>query len=301
MSIKLYDISNKKFIEENVPAENFMRFLYDNPFGRFATWALFKRAFFSKICGLWADSSISKGTIASFVKSNNIDENEFLLPQSSYKTFNDFFTRELKDGAREIAEKENPNVISLPSDGRHLLVKNITEATSFYVKGQKFNLAKFLGNKKLAEAFEGSDMLISRLAPVDYHRFHFAISGEIVARKQINGALLSVSPIALVPRLSVFWENKRVLNVIDNAQLGHCLFVEIGATNVGSIVNFSKIGDNVERGQQAGMFRFGGSCVVSLFPKDRITWDETLLEMSQQNIECYGHVGMKCGVISNDA
>ena len=297
MSIKLYDIVNEKFIEENVPAESFMRFLYENPVGRFATWALFKRAFFSNICGIWADSKFSKGTINSFIKSNNIDVDEFLFAPSAYKTFNDFFTRQLKEDAINIAEKGNENVISLPSHGRHLVVQNVSEATSFYVKGQKFNLAKFLGDKKLAESFVGGDMLISRLAPVDYHRFHFAISGEIVARKQINGDLLSVSPIALVPRLSVFWENKRVLNIIDNAKLGYCAFVEIGATNVGSIVNSRKVGDVVERGDEAGMFRFGGSCVVSLFPKGRIAWNETLLEMSAKNIECYARVGTQCGTI----
>ncbi len=297
MSIKLYDIKNEKFIEENVPAESFMRFLYSNPFGKLSVWALFKRAFFSRWCGVWADSSFSAKTISKFIVANKINIDEMLLPPESFKSFNAFFTRALKDSARPVEDAQNSEAISFPSDGRHLLIKDVSNADTFYTKGQKFNLEKFLGDKKLAEYFEGGDMLISRLAPVDYHRFHFPFDCVISARRKIEGALFSVSPIALVPRISVFWENRRVLNVLESARFGMCAFVEIGATNVGSIVNSREVGDTVSRGDEAGYFNFGGSCVVTLFPKSaNIKWNEKLVEMSAQSVECYSHVNAKSGV-----
>ena len=297
MSIKLFNTLTGKIEKENVCAEGFMRFLYNTQLGKLTTWGIFKRVFFSRLCGLWADSMRSRKAIVNFIANNQINISECKNPPSTYNTFNDFFTRELADGMRPVAEKDNPNAISFPSDGRHLLIENITTADTFYAKGIKFNLAKFLGDKKLAERFENGSMLISRLAPVDYHRFHYPISGDIIARKEINGALYSVSPIALSKRLSVFWENKRIVNLIESQQFGVCAFVEIGATNVGCIENFGKLGDVAERGEQAGLFRFGGSCVVTILPKEnKIKWNDALKEYSPQSIECYARVNQLAGI-----
>lgn len=297
MSIKLYNLSTGDFIYENVPAEPFMNFLYGNPLGRLSVWALFKRGFFSRLGGIWADSKSSAKTVAGFIKSNGINTDEMLFAPSHYKTFNEFFTRRLRDGAREIAAAGISGAVSFPSDGRHLLIKNVSQADSFYVKGQKFDLAKFLADKPLSENFVGGDMLISRLAPVDYHRFHFPVSGVLAARRAVSGALYSVSPIALKPKLSVLWENRRVVNILETPDFGFCAFVEIGATNVGSIVNTHKVGDSFARGDEAGYFRFGGSCVVSIFPKSKIDWNEKLVEMSSRGIETYAKMGMLAGAL----
>ena len=297
MSIKLFNIQKGEFENENVCAESFMRFLYGTQIGKLTIWAIFKRLFFSRLCGCWADSTRSRKSIMKFIADNKIDILECKNPPSTYKTFNDFFTRELADGKRPIAEPENANVVSFPSDGRHLLIENISQQETFYAKGTKFNLAGFLGDEKLASRFENGTMLISRLAPVDYHRFHYPISGEIVARKLINGKLFSVSPIALSKRLSIFWENKRIVNLIESQEFGVCAFVEIGATNVGSIENFGKLGEIAKRGEQAGLFRFGGSCVVTIFPKEnKIQWNEALKKYSPQSIECYAKANQFAGV-----
>ena len=297
MSIKIFDLSQNKFAYESVPAERFMRFLYGNCAGRLALWAMFKRAAFSKICGAWAASGKSKKAVLPFIKKHAIDTDEMLYAPENFKCFNDFFTRALKRGARPIENEGDDGAVSFPSDGRHLLIENVSAADSFYAKGQKFDMASFLGDAKLAEAFGSADMLISRLAPVDYHRFHFPVSGEIAARRAINGALYSVSPIALIPRLRVLWENRRVLNIIENGRLGFCAFVEIGATNVGGIVNSANVGDFVERGGEAGYFNFGGSCVVSIFPGGKIEWNAALRQMSRANIECYARACRAAGTI----
>lgn len=299
MGIKIYNLERSQFEEEPVCAEAFMRFLYRGGFlGRASVSAVFARAFFSKIFGLWADSKISARAIGKFVSDKKINMAESLLSADAFKCWNDFFTRELVPSARPIAEQGNGRAISFPSDGRHLLIRNIGENTSFYAKNSFFSLADFLCDEKLAELFYGGDMLISRLSPLDYHRFHFPFDCEILARKEIKGVLESVSTIALKEKLSILWRNKRVLNILENPLLGRCAFVEIGATNVGTIVNFSKIGSRNSRGTQAGMFKFGGSCVVTLIPRGvQLQYNKTLLEMSAKGIESYAKVNSLCAEI----
>jgi len=298
MSLKIYDIEAGKFAEEKICAESFMRFLYRNPLGAAALCGVFKRAFFSRACGVWANSKASRKAIVKFAADNGIDLSESRNPPVSFRCFNDFFTRELRSDARPLAEGENPRAVSFPSDGRHLLLENVSEADVFYAKGQRFNLAKFLGDAKLAERFSGGAMLISRLSPLDYHRFHFPVSGEIAARKTINGDLFSVSPIALAPRLSILWENKRILNIIGSREFGMCAFVEIGATNVGTIINLAEIGSRAERGAQAGYFKLGASCVATLFESSaKIDWNAELVRMSRDGIECYARANTLAGVL----
>lgn len=296
MGVKIFNLEKSRYETERVCAEGAMNFIYGTRLGALSAFALFSRAFFSRLGGLWADSPRSRKAIARFAADNNIDVSEFKNPPASFRTFNDFFTRELADGARPLARPGDPRAVSFPCDGRHLLARNVSAADVFYAKGSRFDLAKFLGDPKLAARFEGGSMLISRLSPVDYHRFHYPFSGEIAARKLVKGPLYSVSPLALSRRLSILWENKRVLNLIDSEALGLCAFVEIGATNVGSIENFGAIGARVERGEQAGLFRFGGSCVVSVFPPEaNIDWNEVLAEKSAEGVECYARVNTLAG------
>ena len=108
--------------------------------------------------------------------------------------------------------------------------------------------------------------------------------------------LYSVSPIALAKKLSILWENRRVLNLIETDGMGLCAFAEIGATNVGTIVNFDGVSARVKRGAEAGLFHFGGSCVATIFERNaRIDWNPRLAEYSAENIECYAKAGEIAG------
>ena len=297
MGIKIFNIHTSKFEDENVCAEGALRFMYGSAVGRAMTFALFKRVLFSRVCGAWADSALSRRAIGGFIKSNGIDAGEFKNTPEEYKTFNEFFTRELKDSARPAACPGRRGVVSFPSDGRHLLLRNVGLSDAFDVKSARFNLPSFLGDDSLARRFEGGDMLVSRLNPADYHRFHYPVSGVIAARKAINGFLFSVNPIAIARRASVLWENKRILTAIESDVFGMCAFVEIGATNVGGMENFDSVGACVERGKQAGMFRFGGSCVVTLFePSAPIDWDSSLVKISAEGVECYAKANSLAGI-----
>lgn len=293
MAIKIFNSLTQKYEEEFVCAEGFMKFLYENPCGKFLLWTLVKRKFFSKIFGFWADSKISKKSADEFIKNHKMNADEFLLPPDSYKCFNDFFTRELKAGARPLPEEKN--ALITPSDGRHLAIQNISACDSFYAKNQRFNLEKFLNSKELAQTFEGGAMLISRLSPLDYHRYHFPFSGRIISRKDINGALFSVSPIALRKHLEYFFENKRTLTLAELQNGKTCAITEIGATNVGSIIQLKNVGDTFTQGECKGYFKFGGSCLITIFPKDTVRFNDDILNLSKNNIEFYALANQKIG------
>ena len=90
--------------------------------------------------------------------------------------------------------------------------------------------------------------------PVDYHRFHFPCGGNVQSTDLINGALFSVSPIALRKDISIFWQNKRYLTVLENSKLGTLLQLMIGATCVGSVNWTSKVGQHYQKGDEQGYF-----------------------------------------------
>ena len=83
--------------------------------------------------------------------------------------------------------------------------------------------------------------------------------------------------------------------MVQTPKFGFYAFVEIGATNVGGIVNTRRVGDFVSRGDEAGYFNFGGSCIITILPKRKIVWDQSLEKMSASGIECYAKAGMKAG------
>lgn len=293
MEIKIFNPETGKIEKEDVCQKKFLEFLYGNPIGGFLLWSVFKRKFFSSIAGLWANLPISRRAAVNFIKDHGIRIEDFKKPPSEFKNFNDFFTREVKPELRPVSKGAND--ISFPADARNLAIENVSKSDVFFAKNQKFNLESFLGSKELAARFENGSMLISRLCPLDYHRFHLPVSGKLAARREIGGFLYSVSPIALSKNLNYLCENKRVLNLIELASGGMCAIVQIGATNVGSIVNFDKVGDEVSRGNVMGMFKFGGSCIITIFEKDAAKFDETLTKLSKEPIEYLSKANSKAG------
>jgi phosphatidylserine decarboxylase len=257
-------------------------------------WALARRAFFSRWYGRKMSKTVSSLRIMPFITRYNLDVEEFAKSPFDYKTFNEFFYRQLKPAARPIAVGED--VAVFPADGRHLAFPDIQAAAGFYVKGAKFSFAELLGDAAEAEKFAGGAMLISRLCPVDYHRFHFPVSGTPGDWRLIDGWLYSVSPLALRRRLRYLIENKRVVTMIDSPRFGTVGMIEVGATNVGSITQGFVPGRPVQKGDEKGLFAFGGSCVITIFQRGRIRFDADLVASSADCVEMYAHIGDRLGV-----
>ena len=141
-------------------------------------------------------------------------------------------------------------------------------------------------------------MVIIRLNPTDYHRFHFPCNCKASKSKLINGYLYSVNPFAIFKNYKIFKQNKRVLTILETKKFGKILFVEIGATAVGSITQTFSAEKKYLKGGQKGYFSFGGSSIVMLFEKNKIKFDEEFLKMTKRNIEVLSMFGKKLGKIS---
>ena len=139
-------------------------------------------------------------------------------------------------------------------------------------------------------------MLISRLAPPDYHRFHFPVAGTPDEARRVRGWLYSVHPVALRRHVRYLVENKRMVTLIDAPEFGPVAMIEVGATNVGRIRQTFIPGSNVDKGEEKGLFAFGGSCVITLFARRRIRFDADLVEQSREHRETYARMGNRLGV-----
>jgi phosphatidylserine decarboxylase len=292
--IRFYHRYKKQIEAERVFGERWVRFAYENPGGRFFVWLLARRAFFSQWYGRKMNKRESALRILPFLAQYDIDVDEFAKSPFDYKTFNEFFYRALKPECRPIARGDD--VAVFPADARHLAFPDIQAAAGFYVKGAKFSFAELLGDDALAEKFAGGAMLISRLCPVDYHRFHFPVGGTPGEPRLIEGWLYSVSPVALRRRLKYLIENKRVVTLIDSVVFGQVAMVEVGATNVGSIQQSFVPGRPIAKGDEKGLFAFGGSCVITIFQRGRIRFDADIIEQSAQHMETYAKMGDRLGV-----
>ncbi len=295
--IQYYDRHSRTVKTEQIYGEGWLRWAYGTAPGRLGVEALVKRAWFSHWYGWRMNRPASAKKVLPFIVDYGVDVDEFARPPLSFKTFNEFFYRTLKPGARPVAE--GGGVAVLPADGRHLVFPDAEASAGFYVKGARFTPAELLGDAALGAEFAGGSLVISRLCPVDYHRFHFPVAGVPGEPELINGWLYSVSPVALRRNVRYLVQNKRVRTVVDSPEFGRVAVVEIGATCVGSIGQEFVPGRAVAKGEAKGWFAFGGSCVATVFQRGRIRFDADLVEQSARHIESYARMGERLGVATH--
>ncbi len=290
--VRFIDRRTGKVVEEQVYGETFLRWAYGSTSGRMAVFLLAKRPFFSHWYGWQMARPGSRALMRKFVRDYGVDTGE-CAALDSFESFNDFFCRRLKPGARPVDGA--PGRVVFPADGRHLCLPDLAAADGFFVKGQHFDLERFLLDADLADKLRGGALLCSRLCPVDYHRFHFPVAGRAGRSRKIDGPLFSVSPIVLARRLACLWENKRAVSVIESPECGIVAMVEVGATCVGTVRQSYEPGRVVAKGEEKGWFAFGGSCVVTLFQRDRVAFDPDLVANSGRGLETYARMGEGCG------
>ncbi|CAN6922464.1 phosphatidylserine decarboxylase proenzyme 3 [Brassica napus] len=243
-----------------------------------------------------AESAQNIPSFLEFFK-DQINMAEVKYPLDHFKTFNEFFIRELKPGARPIACSDRDDVAVSAADCRLMAFQSVDDSTRFWIKGRKFSIKGLLGKDVDSDAFLDGSLVIFRLAPQDYHRFHSPVSGVIEKFVDVPGSLYTVNPIAVNSKYcNVFTENKRTVVMISTAEFGKVAFVAIGATMVGSITFVRKEGDHIKKGDELGYFSFGGSTVICVFEKDSIKLDEDLLANSARSLETLVTVGMQLGV-----
>ena len=291
--IKYVDRENGAIKTEKVAGEKWLIWLYNNPVGEATLWALVKRKMLSSVYGEMMDRPSSAEKIQPFVEEFDIDMNE--AQKQEFNSFNDFFTRKLKANSRPI--DTGLIVVISPADGKVLAYADISN-TDFIIKGYRFDVPSFLNDSSLANKYKNGSLIIIRLAPNDYHRFHFPVSGQVSPVTQIEGDYYSVNPIALCEMAEIFCMNKREYVIISNPLFGDIIMAEVGATMVGSIVQTYSHNMAI-KGEEKGYFEFGGSTVVLLFEKGTISIDADLLENTAKGLETSVVMGDRIGILSS--
>ena len=225
-----------------------------------------------------------------FVRKYGVDMAEAANPDvESYKSFNDFFTRPLRVGARPLADA----AFLSPVDGAISQFGAIDDHHIFQAKGHRFTTAELLGgDQTLANRFRHGSFAHLYLSPKDYHRIHMPCDGELLRMIYIPGSLYSVNPVTARGVAKLFARNERVVCLFASPQHGQFAMVLVGATIVGSmttvwhgVVNPKRTGKISEwsyperamalkQGDEMGRFLLG-STVVMLFEQDRIRFNET--------------------------
>ena len=233
---------------------------------------------------------VTQFLIKTFIKAFNIDMSEAKWENpSSYKTFNAFFTRPLKEGIRPIAEGED--VLSHPVDGTVSQFGDIIGDDIFQAKGHTFSLTSLLGGKpELAECFKGGKFATIYLAPRDYHRIHMPVDGTLTDTLHVPGELFSVNPLTAQNVPGLFARNERVVTLFDTPA-GKMALVLVGATVVASIEtvwagnitppagkyvqHWQHQNENIalNKGDEMGRFKLG-STVVLCFEPNTVEFEE---------------------------
>ncbi|MBR1824521.1 MAG: phosphatidylserine decarboxylase [Ruminococcus sp.] len=243
----------------------------------------------SRAVGRFMDSGLSEPLIKPFIRKSGIDTSEYVM--DGVHSYNSFFTRKVKPSKRPVDYA--PDHLISPCDSK-LTVYKIGRNSIFRIKGSRYRVSDLLQNQFLADRFRGGYCLIFRLEVNDYHRYCYIDNCTKTDNTFIQGELHTVNPIAL-ERYNIYKRNSREYTVMHTDNFGDVVQVEVGAMLVGRIVNHH--GEcAVRRGDEKGMFQFGGSTIVMLFQKDSITVDSDILRNSANGDETVVKYGEKIGL-----
>ena len=264
-------------VVESVMGDRALRFAYETLLGRTLWPVLFGSRFVSALMGRRYDSPRSRRDIALLAAIPGCRADEAERPVSEYSSFNEFFTRRLRPGSRPIGE----GFVS-PADGRLMLYLGADADAPFPLKG---------ATRSLREVFAPGDapgglydVAVVRLAPVDYHRFHFPCDCTTDApAAAIPGKYHSVNPIALLRHPDVYAENERQIVACD-AAFGRFWMVDVGAFGVGTIVQTHSAGRH-SKGDEKGYFKFGGSTVIVAAAAGALKFDADIVANSSRALE----------------
>lgn len=261
-------------------------FLYNTLLGRIIL-KLITLPFFSKIGGLFLSTSFSKIFLKIFINKNKIDMSSY--PKVKYKSFNDFFSREITKEKRPI--NKTPNLLISPCDGKISCYK-INKENKFKIKGSYYSILSLLESDVYKEYNNGTALII-RLGVDDYHRYSYIDDGTKEDNHFIKGILHTVRPIAL-NNYDIYKKNQREYTILNTKNFDKVIQVEVGALMVGKIINHHQK-HSFKRGEEKGYFKFGGSTIVLLFKDNIIKIDQDIIENTKKRIETTIKLGEQIG------
>ncbi len=272
-------------------------------------YALPKRAL-TTLAGKFASArlgGLTTAVIRRFVARYNVNMAEAANPDiASYASFNDFFTRALKPGARPLAQAD----LICPVDGAISQFGPIANDQIFQAKGHTYSTTALVGGDAAAAArFDNGHFATLYLSPRDYHRIHMPCAGELTRMVHVPGDLFSVNPTTARGVPGLFARNERVVCFFESAQ-GPFVLVLVGATIVGSMAtvwhgqvnpprtgtlqqwDYAKGQVSLQQGEEMGRFLLG-STVVMLFPQGPLQfnpqWSPTRpIQLGESMAQCTG-------------
>ena len=286
-SILVWDRRQKRMVPEKIQDEGILRFLYGTAPGRWAARVFFSRKVFSRLYAASYSGTRSVSKIDPFIRRQAIDIGDF--EQRPYVSFNDFFARRFKPGARSFLTE--PSTMPAFAEARYLAWEAASPGMVFPLKGRRFSVEALLGFEAKAAEFLYGPLIIARLAPQDYHRVHFVDSGRIMEHYRIGGPLHSVNPIALSSLDGILSMNAREVTVQETESFGRIAYIEVGAMTVGRIVQHLPSGACPRRGDEKSHFEYGASTVVLLGQRGRWIPDSEILDHTRRGIETFVELG----------
>ncbi|KAI1740551.1 phosphatidylserine decarboxylase proenzyme [Xylaria scruposa] len=241
----------------------------------------------------------SKSQIRGFVDAYGINMEDFDPSDiNAYQSFADFFTRKHTKESRLVYKPDDASSAVVVADSRVVVYDSIAKTRELWIKGRDFSITNLVMDTQLGARFDNAAVASFRLSPQDYHRYHSPVTGRVALFRSLPGDYYQVDPIALQSHVDILTRNARDYVVIETEDFGDVLFVAIGATDVGS-VQFHKEwqtpGSEIRKGDELGLFQFGGSSIVVAFQAGRIKFDADLSDLSMQRIQIAVEVGMSLG------
>ena len=295
--IKYFNRMTGKNEIEKVYGDAFIKFLYCSVAGK-KIGSVFTNKFFSKAYGALQDLPSSHRKVKPFIEKFNIPIQDYeagsrpsLDSSDSYRSFNEFFIRKFKLGKRSFVSE--PNRMAAFAEARYVGFDSIDEKSVYPVKGQYLLAKDLIGNDQISKVFEGGPLLIARLCPVDYHRYHYPDNGKIIDHYPVPGAFDSVNPLALKYKNQIFIKNERYVSILQTENFGRIAYIEVGAICVGKIVQTHRWNKPFLRGEEKGYFLFGGSTVIIVGEKGAWKPSADIVQNTKNGIETYLHLGQE--------
>ena len=243
----------------------------------------------SDICGKFLSTRLSRRIIPSFVKKNHIDLG--IYENQEFDSYNAFFTRKIKAEQRPINEQKN--ILISPSDGK-VTAYPITQKGRFWIKHTQYSAAQLLKDERLAERYMGGWIYVIRLTVDDYHRYCYVADGRKSRQRKIRGVLHTVNPVAN-DYYPIYKMNSREYCLLKTKELGTILLMEVGALMVGEINNHEEDSAQVKRGDEKGMFEFGGSTIVVMTEPGMAEPDKDIIYNTKAQAETLVKMGESIG------
>ena len=243
----------------------------------------------SDICGKFLSTRLSRRIIPSFVKKNHIDLG--IYERQEFDSYNAFFTRKIKAEQRPINDQKN--VLISPSDGK-VTAYPITQKGRFWIKHTQYTAAQLLKDERLAERYMGGWIYVIRLTVDDYHRYCYVADGRKSRQRKIRGVLHTVNPVAN-DYYPIYKMNSREYCLLKTKELGTILLMEVGALMVGKISNHEEDSAQVKRGDEKGMFEFGGSTIVVMTEPGMAEPDKDIIQTTKAQAKTLVKMGEPIG------